>query len=283
MEDSYATARDQSDGHKALLELEKQFNKKARAATLSIQGSQIQALTGFIHMFEQYPYPVVINAAILKLADWFRLHNNSVKYYVYKVFKDASDLHLTKVINIEETVRRILPILGSNDPIARSISLRVLGCMSMIIAEKLDVQFAIIQRLELATDRNELEAAIWAGDQICARSNRFPSVIFSKVVDKLQGSGDKQTPFDIKLRLVKIFRHMHQDIGMARQAKLTCLVLLEDPHTDSKLVIVTLRTLTLLLSQAVIDRKEQASISLAQNGFHAFTLNCRSIDCWITL
>ncbi|OAD01884.1 hypothetical protein MUCCIDRAFT_111229 [Mucor lusitanicus CBS 277.49] len=248
MEDSYATARDQSDGHKALLELEKQFNKKARAATLSIQGSQIQALTGFIHMFEQYPYPVVINAAILKLADWFRLHNNSVKYYVYKVFKDASDLHLTKVINIEETVRRILPILGSNDPIARSISLRVLGCMSMIIAEKLDVQFAIIQRLELATDRNELEAAIWAGDQICARSNRFPSVIFSKVVDKLQ---DKQTPFDIKLRLVKIFRHMHQDIGMARQAKLTCLVLLEDPHTDSKLVIVTLRTLTLLLSQAI--------------------------------
>ncbi|CEP14279.1 hypothetical protein [Parasitella parasitica] len=252
MEDSYTTTRDQSDGHKALLELEKQFNKKARAATLSIQGSQIQALTGFIHMFEQYPYPVVINAAILKLADWFRLHNNSVKYYVYKVFKDASDLHLTKVINIEETVRRILPILGSNDPIARSIALR------------------IIQRLELATDRIELEAAIWAGDQICARSNRFPSVIFSKVVDKLQGRRlllclaklykrelDKQTPFDIKLRLVKIFRHMHQDIGMARQAKLTCLVLLQDPCTDSKLVVVTLRTLTLLLSQAVIDRKEQ--------------------------
>ncbi|KAI8639236.1 hypothetical protein BD408DRAFT_421771, partial [Parasitella parasitica] len=162
--------------------------------------------------------------------------NNSVKYYVYKVFKDASDIHLTKVINIEETVRRILPILGSNDPIARSIALR------------------IIQRLELATDRIELEAAIWAGDQICARSNRFPSVIFSKVVDKLQ---DTQTPFDIKLRLVKIFRHMHQDIGMARQAKLTCLVLLQDPSTDSTLVIVTLRTLTLLLSQAVIDRKEQ--------------------------
>lgn len=27
------------------------------------------------------------------------------------------------------------------------------------------------------------------------------------------------TPLDIKLRLVKIFRHMHQDIGMARQVK----------------------------------------------------------------
>lgn len=50
--------------------------------------------------------------------------NNNVKYYVYKVFKEASDLHLAKVINVEETVRRILPILGSNDTIARSITLR---------------------------------------------------------------------------------------------------------------------------------------------------------------
>jgi hypothetical protein len=45
---------------------------------------------------------------------------------------------------------------------------------------------SIIQRLELATDRIELEAAIWAGDQICARSSRFPSVIFSKISDKLE-------------------------------------------------------------------------------------------------
>lgn len=68
---------------------------------------------------------------------------------------------------------------------------------------------------------------------------------------------------------------MHQDIGMARQvnqelsiflketqliieqAKLACLNLLNNTNTESKLVIVTLRTLTLLLSEAVIDRKEQ--------------------------
>lgn len=72
MDESNILARDQSEGHKALLELESKFNKKSRSAALSIQGSQIQALTGFNHIFEQYPYPVVINAAILKLADWFR-------------------------------------------------------------------------------------------------------------------------------------------------------------------------------------------------------------------
>lgn len=72
MEESQNIARDQSEGHKALLELEKNFNKKPRSGALGIQGSQIQALTNFIHIFEQYPYPVIINTAILKLADWFR-------------------------------------------------------------------------------------------------------------------------------------------------------------------------------------------------------------------
>ncbi|CAO3700367.1 unnamed protein product [Rhizopus stolonifer] len=249
-----STTPDQEKAHKALLELEIKFNKKPRAGTLGIQGSQIQALTGFICIFEQYPYPVVINAAILKLADWFRIHNNTVKYYVFKVFKEASHHHLEKVINVEETVRRILPILGSNYPIARSITLRVLGCMSIIIAEKLDVQFGIIQRFELATDRLELQAAIWASDQICARSNRFPAVIFSKIDNKLR---DPSTLLDIKLQLVKIFRHMHEDIGMTREAQKSCLSLLNDPTTGSELVIVTLRTLTLLISKAVIDQKEQ--------------------------
>ncbi|KAG1325914.1 hypothetical protein G6F63_011954 [Rhizopus arrhizus] len=119
-----STISDQEKAHKALLELEIKFNKKPRTGALGIQGSQIQALTGFNRIFEQYPYPVVINAAILKLADWFRTHNNVVKFYVYKVFKEASHQHLEKIINVEETIRRILPILGSNDTTARSITLR---------------------------------------------------------------------------------------------------------------------------------------------------------------
>ncbi|KAI8991463.1 hypothetical protein BDF20DRAFT_904109 [Mycotypha africana] len=255
MEESHSS--DHSEGHKALLELEKKFNKKARSSASNIQGSQIQALTGFIQIFDQYPYPVVINAAILKLADWFRIYNNHVKYYIYRVFKGASESQLCKVINVEETVRRILPVLGSNDPTARAIALRVFGCMSVISSNNLDVHYGIIQQMELATDRIELEAAIWAADQICARSKTFPSVIFPKIVEKLQ---NPNTPLEIKTKIIKIFRHMHQDIGMAREAKSTCLQLLQDKTTDTQLVLVTLRTLTLLSSQVVIDRKEQVTL-----------------------
>jgi integrator complex subunit 7 len=59
--------------------------------------------------------------------------------------------------------------------------------------------YSIIQRLELATDRIELEAAIWAGDQICARSNRFPSVIFSKIADKLESKLMDECMYEIVL------------------------------------------------------------------------------------
>ncbi|KAI8970533.1 hypothetical protein BDB01DRAFT_845383 [Pilobolus umbonatus] len=246
-------AYDGAAGHKVLLELEAKFNKKPRSTTLNIQGSQIQAISGLHLIFEKYPDPVVINAAVLKLADWFRTYNNTVKYYVYKVFKEVSEVELSKVINREETIRRILPILGSNDPIARSITLRILGCLSVITAEKLDVQYGIIQRLELATERIELEAAIEAGDRICAQSSRFPFVIYSKIVDAVK---NEATSIDIKVRLIKIFRHMHQDIAMARVAKIFCIELLSDPNTDSVLVITTIRTLTLLLSKALINRKE---------------------------
>lgn len=47
--------------------------------------------------------------------------------------------------------------------------------------------YSIIQRLELATYRIELQAAIWASDQICEKSSRFAAVIFPKIDKKLRG------------------------------------------------------------------------------------------------
>ena len=41
------------------------------------------------------------------------------------------------------------------------------------------------------------------------------------------------------------------------QAKSVCVSLLESPESDQQLVMVALRTLSLLLSQALLDRKEQ--------------------------
>lgn len=63
---------DQLEVHKVLLDIESRFNAKSRGAFVGVQGSQIHALTMFAELFEQFPNPVVITAAVLKLADWFR-------------------------------------------------------------------------------------------------------------------------------------------------------------------------------------------------------------------
>ena len=67
-----STTREQTEGHRALLEIESRFNAKSHGVVIAIQGVQIHALAMFAEIFNQFPYPVVINAAILKLADWFR-------------------------------------------------------------------------------------------------------------------------------------------------------------------------------------------------------------------
>ena len=46
---------------------------------------------------------------------------------------------------------------------------------------------SILQRLESATDRPELEAAIWAADRICAVSLRFAPFILPRIETKLDG------------------------------------------------------------------------------------------------
>ena len=65
-------AQEQTEGHRALLEIESRFNAKSHGVVIAIHGTQIHALAMFGDIFDQFPYPVVINAAILKLADWFR-------------------------------------------------------------------------------------------------------------------------------------------------------------------------------------------------------------------
>lgn len=60
-----------SEGQKALLDLESRFTSK-KTSVHGINGMQLKVLALFPRLFEDYPYPVVITAAVLKLTDWFR-------------------------------------------------------------------------------------------------------------------------------------------------------------------------------------------------------------------
>lgn len=51
-----------------------------------------------------------------------------------------------------------------------------------------EIARSVLERLADATERVEMEAAIWATDRLCARSTHFPSIVFPQITIKLNGN-----------------------------------------------------------------------------------------------
>ena len=50
-----------------------------------------------------------------------------------------SERHLDKITMVDEFLKRIFTVLHSNDPVARALTLRTLGAISVIIPERKQV------------------------------------------------------------------------------------------------------------------------------------------------
>lgn len=76
---------------------------------------------------------------------------------------------MDKILSVDEFVKRIYVVIHSNDPVARSITLRTLGAVAGVIPEQEQVHHAIRRSLD-SHDRVEVEAAIQASVQFAAQS-----------------------------------------------------------------------------------------------------------------
>ena len=129
------SSESEQGSHAALTELEKGL----RSSKL---GEQAEAIVRFPHLFSQYPFPILINSGMMKLAEIFKQGSNFLKMCVLRVFQQSS-LHLDKVTSVDEFLRRILTVINSNDPVARALTLRVLGAIAEIIAERKNVHHKV--------------------------------------------------------------------------------------------------------------------------------------------
>lgn len=102
-------------------------------------GEQCEAIVRFPRLFEKYPFPILINSSLLKLADVFRVGSNFLRVWVLRVCQQ-SEKHLDKILNVDEFVRRIYSVMHSNDPVAKALTLRTLGSVARIIAERKQVK-----------------------------------------------------------------------------------------------------------------------------------------------
>ena len=143
------SSESEQGAHAALTELEKGL----RSSKL---GEQAEAIVRFPHLFSQYPFPILINSGMMKLAELFKQGSNFLKMCVLRVFQQSS-LHLDKVTSVDEFLRRIITVNNSNDPVARALTLRVLGAIAQIIAERKNVHHKV--RFSLS--------ACCLSDQVC--------------------------------------------------------------------------------------------------------------------
>ncbi|KAJ8355599.1 hypothetical protein SKAU_G00183930 [Synaphobranchus kaupii] len=221
------------DANSALMELDKGL----RSGKL---GEQCEAVVLFPKLFQKYPFPILINSAFLKLADIFRLGNNFLRLCVLKVTQQ-SEKHLEKILNVDEFVKRIFSVIHSNDPVARAITLRMLGSMASIIPERKSAHHSIRQSLD-SHDNVEVEAAIFAAASFSAQSKDFAAGICNKISEMIQGL---DTPVDLKLKLIPTLQHMHHDAGLASSSRQLLQQLLTS-YPSTHMVIVSLHTFTQL-------------------------------------
>ncbi|KAK5650389.1 hypothetical protein RI129_001418 [Pyrocoelia pectoralis] len=230
-----------------------ELDKGLRSGTV---GEQCEAIVRFPRLFERYPFPILINASFLKLADVFRVGSNFLRLWVLRVCQQ-SEKHLDKISNVDEFVRRVYSVIHSNDPIARALTLRTLGAVAGIIPERQQVHHSIRRSLD-SHDNVEVEAAIYAAIQFAAQSKTFAISMCNKVSDMIQGQA---TTGSMKLQLIPILQYMHHDASTSAMVRQLCTDLLPS-YPSEDFVLVTLNTLTQLAAATLVDIPGQVSLLL---------------------
>ena len=244
-----STPESGNDANAALAELDQNL----RCGRL---GDQAEAIVRFPRLFAKYPFPILINSALLKLADVFRQGCNFLKLCVLCVVRQ-SERHLDKITNVDEFVKRVFAVIHSNDPIARALTLRTLGAVAPIIPERKQVHHNIRQALD-SQDSIEIRAAIYAASRFAARSKNFAVNMCEKISAMIKGYS---TPPEMKLRLIPMFQHMHHDAITAQMVRQTCIQMLPG-YPSEEFVLVTLRTLTRLSAHTLVDVPDQVELLL---------------------
>ncbi|XP_050514546.1 integrator complex subunit 7 isoform X1 [Diabrotica virgifera virgifera] len=237
------------DANSALTELDKGL----RSGKV---GEQCEAIVRFPKLFEKYPFPILINASLLKLADVFRMGNNFLRLCVLRVCQQ-SEKHLDKISNVDEFVRRIYSVIHSNDPIARAVTLRIFGAVAAIIPERQQIHHCIRSSLD-SHDSVEVEAAVYGAVQFAAQSKTFAISMCNKVSDMIQR---QSTPANMKLQLIPILQYMHHDTNTAAMVRSLCIELLPG-YPAQEFVLVTLNALTKLAAATLVDIPSQVNLLL---------------------
>lgn len=136
-------------------------------------GKQCEAILFLPKVIEKFPFPIVVNTAVLKLAVLFKHRYNTklpalthspqiVRHAILEAFGTPSvTTHLSMVSNLEQVLGQIIMVYQSNDPLARAVCLLTLGQLAPVASDRVDVHHMLLKSLQ-AQNAFEQSASIKA-------------------------------------------------------------------------------------------------------------------------
>eukprot|EP00041_Stephanoeca_diplocostata_P031472 m.980380 g.980380 ORF g.980380 m.980380 type:complete len:1008 (-) comp23966_c0_seq1:670-3693(-) len=239
--------RKEGNPHELHAELEKGLRSKN-------VGVVCEAVLLCSRMFTLFPFSTFINSTFLKLADLFREGDNNVRFRILKA-TEASKHHLGKIMSTDEVLRRLLSVYHSNDPLARSITLRIIACFADESADRKDAHHCILNGLG-SLDECESAAAIYAADNYSKTSASFTAAIVPVLSQMIQAL---ETSIPLKTRLAKILRHAYHNMAVINGARELCTTILRD-WSVSPLVQTVLWSSTILVATSLAYAPEQLQL-----------------------
>ncbi|KAJ2819016.1 hypothetical protein IWW50_005611, partial [Coemansia erecta] len=183
------------------------LESKCRSAT---PAQQVEAIGEFPKLLDQFPFPTLVSSAFLKLGDLFRGSPNSLRYHIAQVF-GASQQHLTQITQTDELLKRILAVLYSNDSVARTLALRLVGNASPVFAKFPEAQHGILLRFQ-SSHPLEIAAAVQATEALLAYSPEFLGVVWKTVLGKAHDAG---VPDLVRVQLIRSLQHAAPSLALS--------------------------------------------------------------------
>lgn len=159
---------------------------------------------------------------------------------------------------MDEFIRRIYNVTYSNDPIARALTLRTLGVIACVSANRKHVQHTIRDRLD-SDDEVEVQAAIDAAAWFSRRNADFALSIYPKIVSLL--SHAQHISPEARQSLLGVLHHQHYNSHTAADVRRRCLSFLSE-SSNQRFVAAVLHTLTYISITSLNQIPEQIQLLL---------------------
>ncbi|TKR81168.1 hypothetical protein L596_015091 [Steinernema carpocapsae] len=174
---------------------------------------QIGAVVRIADALRENPFPVFVNAVLIRLAEAFRDGSNQLRLVIVRVIRECTS-EFSLVTSNDEIVRKVIKVSHSNDDNARALMLQFTSAISQAVSENKQLHHLLLESLDTES-HTELVATIDAVEHLCVYSVDFSHLVIGKISDMLLES--KHSPV-VKTRLIRVLSNFHGDFKTVSKA-----------------------------------------------------------------